>query len=79
MQSTNGTAHAQFTALRLLERASTMFPDRVAIVDGARRITYRELACAQGVVPGLPNYQDPARPCDARDGVTEEPSYLNLL
>ena len=32
-----------------------MFPDRVAIVDGARRITYRELVCAQGV-PGLPSY-----------------------
>ena len=48
-----------------------MFPDRVAIVDGARRITYRELVCAQGV-PGLPSYPDRARPRDARDGVTEE-------
>jgi len=45
MQSTNGAAHAELTPLRFLERASMVFPDRVAIVDGPRRITYREFAC----------------------------------
>lgn len=62
MQSTNGAAHAELTPLRFLERASTVFPDRVAIVDGPRRITYREFACeatrlanglvASGIEPG---------------------------
>ena len=44
MKSINGAAHAELTPLRFLERASTVFPDRVAIVDGTRRITYREFA-----------------------------------
>jgi non-ribosomal peptide synthetase component F len=30
--------------LRILGRASTVLPDRVAVIDGARRITYREFA-----------------------------------
>jgi fatty-acyl-CoA synthase len=48
--------------LRFLERASTVFPDRIAIVDGPRRITYREFASeatrlanafvASGIEPG---------------------------
>ena len=44
MRSTNGAAHAELTPLRFLERASTVFPDRVAIVDGARRDHLREFA-----------------------------------
>ena len=62
MPSTSGAAHAELTPLRFLERASTVFPDRVAIVDGPRRITYREFASeatrlanafvASGVEPG---------------------------
>src|SRR4249920_2304623 len=62
MPSTSGAAHAELTPLRFLERASTVFPDRVAIVDGARRITYGEFASeatrlanalvASGVEPG---------------------------
>ena len=45
LQSTNGAAHAELTPLRFLERASAVFPDQVAIVDGSRRIAYREFAC----------------------------------
>jgi fatty-acyl-CoA synthase len=44
MKPTNGPAYAELTPLRFLERASAVFPDRVGIVDGARRITYREFA-----------------------------------
>jgi acyl-CoA synthetase (AMP-forming)/AMP-acid ligase II len=60
--SANGAAHAALTPLRFLERASAVFPDRVGIVDGPRRITYREFAAeanrlanalaASGVEPG---------------------------
>jgi len=62
MTSANGAAYAALTPLRFLERASTVFPDRVGIVDGARRITNREFAAeanrlanafvASGVGPG---------------------------
>ena len=41
MTSINGAAQA-LTPLRFLERAGAVFPDRVGIVDGPRRITYRE-------------------------------------
>ncbi|MGE0219097.1 AMP-binding protein [Mycolicibacterium sp.] len=34
------------TPLRFLDRAATVFPDKTAVVDGPRRLTYRELADA---------------------------------
>ena len=62
MTSINGAAHAALTPLRFLERAGAVFPERVGIVDGPRRITYREFVAeanrlanalaASGVEPG---------------------------
>jgi fatty-acyl-CoA synthase len=53
---------APLTPLRFLERAAEVHPDRVGIVHGARRITYREMAAevtqlanalrASGIHPG---------------------------
>ncbi|XTP34833.1 AMP-binding protein [Mycobacterium sp. TJFP1] len=50
------------TPLRFLDRAASVFPDKVAVVDGPRRLTYRQLAAhvtrlaraiqASGVQPG---------------------------
>ena len=55
-------AHAALTPLRFLERSAAVFPDKIAIVDGPRRISYREFAAeanrlanalsASGVQPG---------------------------
>ena len=62
MVSTSAAADAALTPLRFLERASSVFPDRVAIVDGGRRVSYGEFAAeatrlanalvAGGVEPG---------------------------
>jgi fatty-acyl-CoA synthase len=53
---------APLTPLRFLERSSEVFPDKVAIVDGERRISYRDFAAeatrfsrglrASGIGPG---------------------------
>jgi acyl-CoA synthetase (AMP-forming)/AMP-acid ligase II len=37
-------SHAQLTPLRFLERSAEVYPEKVAIVHGARRTTYREFA-----------------------------------
>ncbi len=37
-------SHAPLTPLRFLERSAAVHPDRIAIVDGGRRLSYRELA-----------------------------------
>jgi fatty-acyl-CoA synthase len=37
-------SHAQLTPLRFLERSAEVYPDKVAIVHGDRRTTYREFA-----------------------------------
>jgi fatty-acyl-CoA synthase len=37
-------SHAQLTPLRFLERSAEVYPDKVAIVHGDRRMTYREFA-----------------------------------
>ena len=37
-------SHTQMTPLRFLERSAEVYPDKVAIVHGDRRITYREFA-----------------------------------
>lgn len=62
MTSIDAAANAALTPLRFLERAAAVFPDKVGIVDGTRRITYREFAdeanrlanafAASGVQPG---------------------------
>jgi fatty-acyl-CoA synthase len=45
---------APLTPLRFLERSSEVFPDKVAIVDGERRISYRDFAAeATRVARGL--------------------------
>src|SRR4029078_7858686 len=36
--------HTQLTPLRFLERSAEVYPDKVAIVHGDRRMTYREFA-----------------------------------
>ena len=62
MTSTIPAAQAALTPLRFLERAEAVFPDRIGIVDGPRRITYHEFAAeatrlanaftASGIEPG---------------------------
>ena len=37
-------SHTQLTPLRFLERSAAVYPDKVAIVHGDRRMTYREFA-----------------------------------
>ena len=37
-------SHTQLTPLRFLERSAEVYPDKVAIVHGDRRMTYREFA-----------------------------------
>ena len=37
-------SHSSLTPLRFLERSAEVYPDKVAIVHGDRRITYREFA-----------------------------------
>lgn len=37
---------SQLSPLRFLERAATVHPDKVAVVDGERRLTYAQLAAA---------------------------------
>jgi fatty-acyl-CoA synthase len=39
-----GVAHSPLTPLAFLHRAAAVFPDKVAIVAGTRRLTYREFA-----------------------------------
>jgi len=39
--------------VRFLDRASAVFGDRVAVVDGERRFTYRELADRSAALRGL--------------------------
>ncbi len=48
MISIDPAANAALTPLRFLERSAAVFPDKVAIVDGSRRITYREFAAEAG-------------------------------
>ena len=37
-------SHTQLTPLRFLERSAEVYPDKVAIVHGDRRTTYRDFA-----------------------------------
>ena len=37
-------SHAQLTPLRFLERSAEVYPEKVAIVHGDRRTTYRDFA-----------------------------------
>ncbi len=62
MTSIDPAAGAALTPLRFLERSAAVFPDKIGIVDGERRITYREFDdeatrlanafAASGVQPG---------------------------
>jgi fatty-acyl-CoA synthase len=40
----SAVSHAPLTPLRFLERSAEVYPDKVAIVHGDRRSTYREFA-----------------------------------
>ena len=40
----SAVSHTQLTPLRFLERSAEVYPDKVAIVHGDRRMTYREFA-----------------------------------
>ena len=39
----SSVSHTQLTPLRFLERSAEVYPDKVAIVHGERRTTYRDL------------------------------------
>src|SRR6187200_654802 len=43
-RSMSVASHTQLTPLRFLERSAEVYPDKVAIVHGDRRTTYREFA-----------------------------------
>ena len=88
----NGANHAPLTPLSFLLRTAAVYPDRVAVVHGRQRCTYRELlqrslrlACAlerRGICPGdtvaamLPNI--PAM-LEAHHGVPMCGAILNAL
>src|SRR6478735_3121892 len=42
--SMSAVSHAPLTPLRFLERSAEVYPGKVAIVHGGRRVTYREFA-----------------------------------
>ena len=44
MSSVSPVSHTQLTPLRFLERSAEVYPDKVAIVHGDRRTTYRDFA-----------------------------------
>ena len=44
-------SHSDLTPLRFLERSAEVYPEKVAIVHGDRRTTYREFAAKPLVSP----------------------------